>query len=242
MVEVKKVIYMRSTNLYQADTVQDANFMNANTLALLPVGSDGIFIGQGVNSGQRVGNKVTTRRAKLSLVFAPAAYDSLINPAPTPQMFRIMICTIKPKFSNDLTGLKNVLDGYLFELGTNASTGFTGTLNDIVFKYNPEAVRIVKQKTIKLGLATTYGQSGASSSAEGYFANNDFKLMPRVEWDITKLLPKQIEWEDNLPTSACINRQYFLVMAPVDADGRTGSNLYRTVRMWLRYSFQFTDL
>lgn len=241
LVETKKVIYMRSTTLAQEDGSEDSAWMNSNTLALLPSPS-GVTIVQGTNSGQRIGNKVTIRKCKLSICFSPAAYDALTNFAPTPQLLRVMICQIKPGFDNDSSGLQTVLDNYQFETGTNSSQGFTGTMSDIVYKYNPEAIRVVKQKTFKVGLQTTYGQSGSSSGQEGYFANNDFKLMNRLEWDITKLLPKQVQWEDNSGSTACINRQYWLVMAPVDADGRTGTNLVRPVRFWLRYSFQYSDL
>jgi len=192
--------------------------------------TSGIDITSGAQQGDRIGNRLTTKKVTLDMIFWPAPYNVTTNPTPVP--LEVIIWIIGLKESNVLP---TNLDDF-FQNG-NTTTDPNGTGVDVVKTYNKDKWVVHKRVVRKLGYAA-YTGSGPNAQAQ-YHSNNDFNLNQKVRLDLTKYCPKSVVWDDTgNPTS----RGVYIAIEAVPADGGQLNASYTPARMYYNLNYQWCDL
>lgn len=189
-------------------------------------------ITQGVSQGNRISNQITTRKAYLSYVLRPNAYEVSTNPNPRPCEVQLMLGYVKntPSFAPASLDIQQ-----LFQSGSSAIAP-VGTLRDIISVINTDYWTIKKRWTHKVGYASATGTGGVAAAQ--YNANNDFKLNVVKRIDITKMLPAKYQFNDNSisPTSKNLFFMFYAVSSTGAAYGAT--ELPVNIEFWLDYHFE----
>lgn len=171
---------------------------SANTnwaLAAIPLGPNtlGVGIPQGTGQGQRVGNRITTRKCIFRGIIHANPYDATTNPAMIPVQIRMVVYRDKTLPTAQPPDARTDL----FQQGS-VTLGLQNDLADMILPFNEDKYRVVATKVMKLGYAafdTTGTQVG-----NGGWHNNDFKANCEFELDVTKFLPKTVIYNDNSNT------------------------------------------
>lgn len=213
--EKKKAIYQSPTGtptkMYQYSTNNVTNFNAANVFPITPY-TTWLDITQGTGQGNRIGNKIRTMRAFLKIMMYSTQYDVTVNPTPSPQDVNIYICSLKA--SNLKVDFTTALGTNFFQQG-NTYTGLTGTISDCIEPLNKDEFIFYKMMTKKLGFAN-YGGSGTDGNNQSY-SNNDYKYNQMIKIDVTKYIPKRIQYNDT--DASPTTRSVWVVINPVDANG-----------------------
>ena len=189
-------------------------------------------ITQGVAQGNRISNQITTRKAYLSYVLRPNAYEVSTNANPRPCEVQLMLGYVKntPSFAPASLDIQQ-----LFQAGSSA-TAPVGTLRDIISVINTDYWTIKKRWTHKVGYASATGTGGVAAAQ--YNSNNDFKLNVVKRIDITKMLPAKYQFNDNSisPTS----KNLFFMFYAVSSTGAaySATDLPVNIEFWLDYHFE----
>jgi len=205
-----------------------------NFNSLFPVSPyPGYFgIAQGVGQADRVGNRITIKKATLNLMFQPLPYDLTFNSQPRPCFVKLYLFYDRLSPVNEPADLSN-----FFQNGnTSTSPNTLGLPVDMLKKINNDRYKVVLQRTVKLGCAS-YTGTGTSAVNQSY-ANNDFSLCPIMKIDYTKHLVKTVKYND---TTAIPNtRALFCAMLIMSADGSTIST-QRVARYTGFMQLEYTD-
>jgi len=193
--EVKRHSYVGSNYISNAG----ASIINVYTLGygLWPISpyNGYLSIAQGTGDGQRLGNKIKVKSAKLRIKMDPSAYNATYNPTPTPCM--IIMWIFRMKQNNTLAGVQGMINGTFKDVNTT-SQGLNGTESDLLLPENNNEIQLLHKKVFKLGHATNNGTGGAAG--EQYKTNNDFKCVEYFEKDITKYLYGTYSFNDTNQT------------------------------------------
>jgi len=225
------------TNLYYPN--QGTDFDTQNTIRMSPNDTT-LPIAQGSGQGNRIGNKITTKRVMLNLTFQPTPYSAISNPEPHPMQVKIVLFYDRQNMSgmtNNADTLTNPKPRTNFFQFGNSATNISGNLTDVIAPFNKDRYAILSTKTFKLGYSR-YDGSGYSIAAQA-FSNNDFKLLYTCKWNITKYLPKTTKFPDssNNPSSRGLWMQ--VMPAQVGATGPAGV-IPLTMSYWIDYNY--TDM
>lgn len=211
---VKRLIAMNNENktVQSVDlnralySTPSTNWVVGNTFYVSPNAST-MPINQGVAQGDRIGNKIKTKKLTFKGTIVPLG-TTATNPNPRPLQARILIMYDKQDNNNLYNPSSN-----LYQLGGTES----GPRNDLVDMWAPinnDQYTVLADRTIKLGFAQ-YDPAGASSS--GFWSNNDFKLNQNFNFDLTKHYIKNVKFNDNL--SQPTTRSLFCTVVLAWADG-----------------------
>ena len=113
-----------------ANYVSNAGSAIANVYALgygtFPLSPFASYIGiaQGGEEGNRIGNRIKTKKAMLNLCVFPNAYDATNNPTPGPCILKLWIYRIHG--SSTTTEVANAINGYFLDVN-NTDQGLDGT-------------------------------------------------------------------------------------------------------------------
>lgn len=189
-------------------------------------------LSQGVGSGSRLGNDIKIRKVMLNYVLRPLPYDALTNPNPQPQEIMLMLGYVKntpsfPPIAGDINGL--------FQAG-NSVTGPIGTLRDTIAVINTDYWVIKKKWQHKLGYAN-YGGTG-NLPAQQSFANNDHKLNIVRRMDITKFLPKTVNFNDANVTVNTKNLFFMQQAVPCNGSAFAVGQLTANIEFWIDFHYE----
>lgn len=189
-------------------------------------------IGQGVGAGSRVGNDIKVRKVMLNYVLRPLPYDVITNPFPQPQEILLILGYVKntPSFApiaGDINGL--------FQSG-NTTTGPIGSLRDIIAVPNTDYWVIKKKWSHKLGYAN-YGGTG-TLPAQQSFSNNDFKLNIVKRLDITKFIPKTVNFNDTNVTVNTKNLFFMQEAVPCNGSSFAAGQLTANIEFWIDFHYE----
>lgn len=235
--EISKVAENKSkqqfVSNYQLYATSAASFPN-NVIPLGP-NSTTLAIVQGTGSGNRIGNKITTKRLMIkgTLTCQPQAATTNDNPRP------LMVKMIAFYDREDPNGTP-VPTSTFFQDGSS-STGFTGTLLDILKPYNTDRYRMLAQRTFKLGFSQ-YAGTATSVVNQGInqaYSNNDFKLACNFSLNCTKMYPQTVKFNDNL--SDPMTRGLYLMWYFVAADGSTLGSAYLPAQVTYMQDYVYED-
>lgn len=204
----KKVAVYSATGVLNSYT--STGWSATTALQALTPYSGYVSIAQGTGQGDRIGNRIEIKRAKIKILFSPTPYNVTTNPAPYPQIVKGWI--VAPKQS---TATPSSL-GTFFQTG-DASTAPVGTSIDCTRPVNTDQYTLYREFMKKVGYSANTGTGTSPNNAN--MANNDFLMNQVVEIDVTKYLPKYVEYNDTtgIPTSKAV----WLIMESVNYDGGT---------------------
>jgi len=206
-VEIKsKQMTLVMANLYSSNS---ANFP-LNVLVLGPNATT-LAITQGVGQGNRVGNKITTKKLVFRGTIQPNPQNAVYNDQPRPLHVKMVIF-----YDREDPNAVPVPGSTFFQDGSS-STGFTTNSTDFLRAINTDRYRILKQKVFKLGYAAYTGTTAnaANQGVNQGWINNDFKFSCPFNMDVTKLYPKQVKFNDNVsdPTTRGLYAFFFACYA-----------------------------
>ena len=189
-------------------------------------------IGQSVQAGSRLGNKIKIKSVYLSYVLRPNEYINPFNLTPTPSLVLMYLGYVKnaPSFVPAAADFLN-----FFQAGSSVQAPF-GTLKDSVAVINKDYWVIKKKWSHKIGFASN---DGTGSSATGqYYANNDYKLNAVKRLDITKYCNKTCTFNDG--AGGVLNRNLYFMFEAVAANGAATSatTLPVNIDYWIDLTFE----
>lgn len=235
--KVKKVIQRQAEKKSQINT-QSLTFgtytstsVGNQIIPVTPYDSVGITIPQGAPSGSRIGNSIRTVRQTITGVITPLPYNLTLNPFPKPLEFRVWFFSLR----NSNTRPTTLAD--FFQQGSTSSAP-QGNLLDLVYKINTDVYIYRGHRSYKLGYAN-YDGTGQDLPSQS-FANNDFKYNIRFTWDVTKMVPKIVKFNDN--TNTATSKQVFMFFEVVNADGTVQQFSQLSASMYFQNSLTYTDL
>jgi hypothetical protein len=193
-----------------------------------------VSIVQGVGQGDRIGNRIKTRRVILSYAIYPNPYHATTNPTPTPQEVDIYILADK-----NLASMPTTVGALATVYNTgDTSTGPTGSLVDLTRPINTDDFVVMRRIRHKVGFQAFVANPGGVATW-GYASSSDFSLNVINKVDITSCVPKNITYNDTttIPTSQIV----YVYMQAVNADGSTQAAAILPLTMVYTIQFDYTD-
>lgn len=237
--EIRRIIHkdeeVKHYNIDNAINLGAATATNfPNQIIPLSPYSGYISLSQGTESGQRIGNSVKCHKAHLNVHLVMNTYNATTNPTPQPQV--VLGWILSQKNSNVVpTTVGGMPD--LFE-GNNAEQALTGAIVDYQLPVNTAKYTLHHKFMSKIGFAAFVGTPGGVL-AEGYWSNNDFKLIDFISMDLTKYMPTKTTFDDS--SVVPLNRSVFLVIETVNADGSVQPVGYVPIRLQYMVDYRYTD-
>lgn len=197
-----------------------ASFQNQVLILTADSTTNGSYqIQQGTFQGQRIGNKVTTKKVSLKgTVLVNTVYDATTNYNPCPMYITMWIIKLKPHLTDEVATLDTVVQQSFFQQG-NTSTGFAGTIVDMQKTVNQNHVTLLKKRVFKVGMAEVVSSSGnnVNNTIQQKFMNNDASMARMFSMDITKCIPKVQAFNDG--TNITVARRTYMFFSACRLDG-----------------------
>lgn len=229
--EVKTVQeYNYGVNLYSP------NYPTYDATNIFPLGprQTTLPLAQGTGQGNRIGNRVHTRKLIVAGSLIPNAYNATTNPLPQPMDVSIWIFYDKSTPSANPTPAAN---GDFYQNGSGSAT-FGGDTLDMISPVNTDRYRILAKKNFKLGWSN-YEGTGAQPTNQN-FTNNDYKMTCNFRFDLTKHYPKVVRWNDN-GTSTPTTRGLWMMITPAWGQGTTIPSGVRPLGMQFMQNYMYQD-
>lgn len=188
-------------------------------------------IAQGLGQGDRIGNAIDVKRARLRMLFTVAPYDVTTNPLPKPVYILWFI------FSKKLSAVEGSSLNNFFQTG-DSSAAPTGTAQDLLYDVNSDVYTVYKKGMVKLGYSAFVATPGGVGGS-GYFSNNDYELSATVDVDWTSFIKRRQVFNDTTNSSDSSNVQ--VSFWTVNSDGSATSNAVYQANVWINNSISFTD-
>lgn len=223
--------YQLSRNVYSSNTTA-ATFNSANILSLTP--GAGIFeITQNATVTGRIGNKITVKRNRWTIIMHPNPYQATTNPVPCPLLVSVVLFYEKEQ---PLLYPQNVQNDF-FMYGS-AYQGMLADPTDNYSPYNTEKYRILKVFKKKVGLSSYTGSGNAPGYS--YFANNDFSYNWVLKINVAKYAPKRITYANNAIGPK--TRGVFMLIHYSRADGVIDTPAWSSLNAQLVGDFRYSDV
>lgn len=133
-----------------------------------------LILGNGVGQDQRIGDECKIKATYFNYQVIAKPYDATFNTVPAPQIVTLFF--IKPKTRNQLgLTLDNIVSGanaIFFENQTNADSGLTGNLLDLLRKIDKDNYQVIATRQHKVGWAGNLNTSNQLST----LPNNDMPM------------------------------------------------------------------
>lgn len=217
--EKKRVPYIGSVNLYGGQ--QYPQVALNNIVCLTPnTGTGKVYsIVQGTGQQQRIGNQVTPLKCTLKFNLFAMPYSAVSNTTPRPVTVRLYIVSPKPGIvcTNNDNMAQNIMAVNFFQNG-NSSLGFLGNLYDLITPVNADVVTLHYSRDFKIAPAAYTGVTGGASASDTK-ASNDYSLSQEWIVDVTKYMPKKINFDDT--TGGTTSRPLFAIFVPTAFNGAT---------------------
>lgn len=188
-------------------------------------------IDQGVSQTQRIGNKVKIASSTFRAIMYPTMYHATSNPNPSPSMVRFVVFSLK--------GETNVLPTTLDNFFQNGSTSHApnSDMGDMIDEINRDEYTVYRDFTVKMGYAKN--DRGGVDDQRAAFANNDFKLVQRIDLDVTKYCPASVVFNDNLSTPN--SRAVYVVWFSCEVTGLSADTNRLPALMHMTAVCKYTD-
>lgn len=220
-------------------TLQPTTPSIVNNALLLTPGDD-LQITQGEGQGQRIGNKISIHKAIFKYVICPDEYNATTNNQIVPQIVRLYFMRYKV-LPTDTPPLPSLCGGTatVFQ-GGNTSSGFRGTLQDLVDDINKDTFTLLGVRTHKIGYSVADQTAFGGVSPLQFFSNNDYKLNVIGNIDITKWYPKNILFNDNVDQYAQ-NLGLFVLIQTIGANGALQGVNKQPLQLDYRINVEYKD-
>lgn len=216
--------------------------------SLSPSASSGsmITISQGTGAGQRIGNKITVKKAILAgTVHINPTFDLTTNYNMCPLKVCLWIFQLKGGLTDDTTNVNDIVQNYFFDYG-NTSIGMSGKLMDLTRPPNANYITLLKKRVFSVGtqnVVSGFGLNSPNNANQQFSSSETMSRMFRI--DVTKVLRKVYRFNDTSNTTS--DRQVWCMWTPFRVDGRipdTSTGLYLgpvpAIISW-SYDFYYQD-
>lgn len=187
---------------------------------------------QGTGVANRIGNEINIRRAVINGRVNILPYNSVTNYQPIPVLVKFFLCSYKINNQPNTASI-STYDTF-FDVG-NTGANFQGNTLDLVLSPDKEVWTVHKTKTLRLGVMGTTGTGPAFNNANYYDAS--VMTMP-FSFSAAKILGK-LKYDDTV-NNLCTNKNLWLIIQAVPADGSTGSAL-RSIECHYNIRFDYED-
>lgn len=215
-----KVIVSNLANQSIVTALLGTDPFQLNLLPLIPEGNE---------QGERSGVIVTPRRCVIKGFVNLRPYNATTNPH-QPVKLKMWVLSYKPLNRNAATLAAGSFDNF-FE-GGNASFPFQGNMLDMILPVNKQEWTVYATKMINLG--STYG-----GTAGGSVVHDNSRFSVPFSFNIGKYLKQKLKFDD-VDTNRATNRNMWLVVQAVSAEGSTGIGI-TPAEIHYAYEFQFED-
>lgn len=203
----------------------------ASSIPICPF-TNGFIIPQGTGQGNRIGNRIRTKKAWVKGIIHPNEYNATTNAEPQPYQIRMLI--FKDKFKATEQPASVALD--LFQSGST-SIGPQNDLVDLILDPNRDRYQVYHDEIMKCGPAANQG-SGTSTTYQ-QFMNNDFSYNCQFSVDITKFLPTVVTYND--AGTAPMTEGLWMIFLPVLARGTAAPAVVQALTMSWTAVYEYTD-
>lgn len=169
---------------------------------------------QGTTNSQRIGNKISIRRAVVKGHINMLPYNPSDNITPAPVLVKMWLLKSKSINTTQLSLTPAANDFFEVNSGT---LGFQGNMLDLMLGVNTEFYTVYKTKTIRVGAG---GNTNTFPSANVQAFDNSPFTVP-FTFPYTKHLKKSIMYNDNATQPT--NDNLFLVFQAVYANGASNA-------------------
>lgn len=224
----------KESNIYSLGTpiIPTSNASWAASSVRLCPGTSGFPIPNGTGQGNRIGNRITVKKAWVKGIIHPTIHDNVTNPLPQPMQIRMLI--FKDKFRP--TTQPSALSLDLFQTGSS-SIGPQNDLVDCILDPNRDRYQVYHDQILKLG-TSNYEGTGASPTQQ-FWANNDFSYNVKFNVDITRFLPKHIVFND-VETDP-MSDGLWMIFLPVRAAGNSFPSTTLPANLAFSANIEYTD-
>lgn len=174
-----------------------------------------ITVGQDVDQGDRVGNKIRPVSAILrGCVRINTLYEQTTNYNPCPVRVTMWICKLQKTLQDDVTTFMGVVRNSFFQSGS-VSVGFTGQLFDLTKSVNRDQIILVKRRSWLLGaseVVSAFAVNNANNATQR-FMNNDASMSKMFKINLTKHYPKMIRFNDGTDIASNCRKMYLMFTA-----------------------------
>lgn len=216
--EIKKVNY--NVNNFALTSVVSSSFDQTIKILNPNASTGGLYnIAQGTGQGNRIGNKITTKKAILGGVIHINTEYSAQNYNMCPLYVAMYIFRVKNGIgATQVTNVETIVQTSFFQAGSSA-TGFSGTLRDLTMEVNSDQVNLLKKRVFKVGTSLV---RSATASGTGNVLNQDYSdgtvgIAKMFKVDITKLLNKTYTFQDT--DNSPLTQSTYLMWVPFRVDG-----------------------
>lgn len=222
--ENKRVSVTASTYIYSGSAAVQINLVpNASTM----------LIAQGTGQGDRIGNKIKTKKVVMKYILYPIGYNATTNAAPCPAEVRAFIGRNKTSPAQPpAVGVS------LFQNG-DSTNGLTDGLADMIMPLNRDTTTVYKEIRHKVGNAAIAVSGGGGSTVNQHYSNNDFKLNIMRTLDVTKYVPATLTYNDGI-TAPTTPASFFNIWY-ARADNTGGASSTTAYAIWYSIQYEFED-
>jgi len=196
------------------------------TINCLPI------IGSGAEQGERQGNVITPRANIIRGFVNMKPHNSTTNPfAP----IKLKMWLVSYKLQNRNAAALNLTDFDRFFEAGNSTVGFQGNMLDMLLPVNKFDWIVYATKSINIG--TSSSSSAYSGSGFTYDAS---RFSVPFSFNVGKHLKQKLNYDDST-SSRPTNRNMFVVVQAVAAEGSSGGAAYITSEIHYSHRFEFED-
>lgn len=230
---VKRTIHNNLENKIVVVNQSNNNVTTALSGAQAPYSINCIpIVGEGSEQGERVGVTINPRACTIRGFINIKPQNTLTNPY-APIKVKMWLCSYKLQNRN-ATALQLADFDRFFEAG-NSTVGFQGNILDMILPVNKADWTLYEMRTINLGTSST--SSGHAGSGFVYDAS---RFSVPFYFNVGKHLKQKLIYDD-LSSSRPTNRNMYVFVQAVAAEGSAGGGVYIPCEVHYSHKFEFED-
>lgn len=230
---VQRLAETKTAQQYVEDKglISAANVLFLNSIVPIGPHNAGIQILQGVQQGQRIGNKIRSKSLTIKGTVIPLPFNSSTNAFVYPTQYKMWFFYDK-RFPQEVP---NPSPDF-FQLG-GTTAPITGDLSTMWAPVNTDIYKVLAVRTFKCGYSGFNG-TGTTVDASG-FQNNDFPLNANFSVNLTSKMVKTVVYNDDLSTPT--SRTIWMMIVPMAANGGNYNATAIPAKITYVVDYKYTD-
>ena len=193
------------------------------------------ILGNGIGQDQRVGDECKIKGIYIDALIQANDYDATFNPVPLPQIVTVWL--VRPKIRNSFGLAFNQIIGgtteaIFFENQTNATSGLSGHLVDMLRKVDTDNFQVLAKRQFKIGWQGQLNTTNVVTSLQV----NDYKQFQRFKMKV----PAHVWKVDR--NELFQGRNVYLFATTVSSDGSIQPPTRCPVTLTYNLTTYFTDM
>lgn len=227
---VKRQLHSTLENKFIISVATDQTVSTANATApysvnLMPA------MAQGTGRQNRIGTKVSLRKAVIRGNISLKPYNATTNPKCAGQIVKMWLVSCIQQNPSTLPASATTS---FFDY-TAGSTGFGGNSLDLSLPVSQEDYKVLASKTFKLGI------TASTSLTSGALWNDNSSANAQFYFDYSKHFKSKLQYQDSATSSYPNNRNCFLVVQVVSCDNSTQASTIQPLSITYAIHQEFED-